>query len=361
MELKSIYDRINLENHTPKAHTDALRPDLYTRAIWTIGDWSSNLSALFADLDQLRTKGIIFDGKSAMLHWTLLQFQTFPVNPNQNNYNDNELVYQIQKVLDKYPPLHIIFRGIARTRFGLFLCGYPNFNVNRLRDELRALCPDELVEPHPQDICHSTLFRFTEEPTSEDIGLIDMLITKYRDVEISKMHANKWEFGYGTWTQKNGERIVSNHWNAKPAHWILHRGLMNGPDTERENKEDLLWKRLNEGWEIEVDVWLMDGKLWLGHDKPVDILQNIQLLESRKAWIHCKNIGMLQYMTEHKPGAPFFSHDTDNAVLTSNGYMWCYPGIQAGRQSIIVMPERVPSMIIDTTLVGGVCSDYTSL
>jgi hypothetical protein len=48
---------------------------------------------------------------------------------------------------------------------------------------------------------------------------------------------------------------------------------------------------------------------------------------------------MLQYMTERKLGGPFFSHDVDQAVLTSNGYIWCYPGFQAGIQSIVVMPE----------------------
>ena len=263
-------------------------------------------------------------------------------------------------MLDRYPPLHVVFRGIARTRFGLFLCGYPNFNVNQLRDELRSLCPNELIEPHPQDICHSTLFRFTEDPTPDDIALLDNLVTKYRDLELSAMHANKWEFGYGTWTQKDGERVVAAEWVAKPPRWILHRGLMNGPDPEKENKEELLWQRLSEGWDIEVDVWLVDGRIWLGHDKPTHLLQNIQLLEVSRVWIHCKNVPMLQYMAEKKPGAPFFSHDTDDAVLTSNGNIWCYPGFQAGRQSIVVMPERVPDMKFDISIIGGVCSDYIS-
>jgi hypothetical protein len=360
MDLKATYDKIDLQNREPKAQPDALRADLYTRALWTLGAWSSDLAGLFADLGPLRQRGILFDNKPARLHWSLLQFQTFPINPNQTTYNDPGLVCKIRAVLDRYPPLHIVFRGIARTRFGLFLCGYPTFNVNQMRNELRALCPDELNEPHPQDICHSTLFRFTEDPSPDDIALLDMIVAKYHDLELCKMHVDKWEFGYGTWTQKDGERIVAAEWSAKPPRWILHRGLMNGPDPEKENKEELLWKRLAEGWDIEVDVWLVDGSLWLGHDKPTDLLQDVRLLESHHTWIHCKNIPMLQYMTEKKPGGPFFSHDTDNAVLTSNGYIWCYPGFQAGRQSIVVMPERVPDMKVDMALIGGVCSDYTT-
>lgn len=357
MDLKATYDKINLCNRVPRAQPDALRSDLYTRALWTMGSWSSDLSGLFANLEPLRARGILFDNTAARIHWTLLQFQTFPVVPNQGGA---DLVSKIQAVLDKYPPLHIVFRGIARTRFGLFLCGYPNFNVNQLRDELRALCPDEMVEPHPQDICHSTLFRFTEEPSAGDIALLDTIVAKYCDLEICTMHADKWEFGYGTWAQKDGERIVAAEWDAKPPRWILHRGLMNGPDPEKENKEELLWKRLSEGWDIEVDVWLVNGKLWLGHDKPTDLLRDVRLLESPHAWIHCKNIAMLQYMAEQKPGAPFFSHDTDDAVLTSNGYIWCYPGFCAGRQSIVVLPERVPDMKVDMAILG-VCSDYTAL
>jgi hypothetical protein len=359
MELKRIYDRIDSQNYVPKAQAESLRSDLYARALWTMGSWSSDLAGLFADLQPLCQRGILFDNKSARLHLTLLQFQTFPVNPKQTNYNDGELCSKIQKVFDKYPPLNVVFRGIARTRFGLFLCGYPSFNVNELRDELRALCPDEIVEPHPQDICHSTLFRFTEDPTSEDIALLETIVARYRDVEVSTMHADKWEFGYGTWTQKDGERIVTKCWNAKPRHWILHRGLMNGPDHENENKEELLWKRLSEGWDIEVDMWIKDGQIWLGHDKPGDLLQDMRLLESRSTWIHCKNIAMLQYMTEHKPGAAFFSHDSDEAVITSNGFIWCYPGFQAGKHSIVVMPERASGMKFDSLLLGGICSDYT--
>jgi hypothetical protein len=134
---------------------------------------------------------------------------------------------------------------------------------------------------------------------------------------------------------------------------------MNGPDKTLENKESLLWERIGEGWDVEVDCWFKeDGSVWLGHDEPVTVLQNMRLLEHPKAWIHCKNLPMLQYMTEQNPGAPFFSHDTDPAILTSNGFIWCYPGFQAGIQSIVVMPERVPEIVINYSKIGGVCSDY---
>ena len=367
-ELHSIYDRIDSQNHQPKAQPDATQSDLYTRAVWTMGQWTLPSSEFLKELkESLGSKGLVFDigvaeqhpkQIQAKLHWTLLQFQTFPINPNQTLYCDTDLVPKIQAVLDKYPPLHITFKGIARTRFGLFLRGHPNYDVNKLRNDLRAICPSEIVEPHPQDICHSTLFRFTQEPTEDDLVWLNTFVAKYRDVVLGSMRPRMWEFGYGTWAQRDADRIVKAAWNAKPPLWILHRGLKDGPDKALENRESLLWDRIKEGWDVEVDCWLKDNTVWLGHDEPTTRLQNAALLSCSKAWIHCKNLAMLQYMTERKPGSPFFSHDIDQAILTSNGYIWCYPGFQAGIQSIVVMPERVPTMEIDYLKVGGVCSDF---
>jgi hypothetical protein len=69
---------------------------------------------------------------------------------------------------------------------------------------------------------------------------------------------------------------------------------------------------------------------------------------------------MLAYMVANNPGAPFFSHDKDEAILTSNRYIWCYPGNQAGINSIVVMPERC-KMVLDYSKIAGVCSDYCVL
>jgi hypothetical protein len=359
MDLDAVYDRIDSKNKIPCAQGDVDRTDLYTRAIWTLGTWSN--TDFLEDIRAL-SNGIVFDveGSRGKLHWTLLQVQTFPVSP-QTTYRDAEFAVAVQAVLDRYPPLHITFRGIARTRFGLFLRGYPNYNVNRLRDELRALCPDEMVEPHPQDICHSTLFRFTHEPTDQDIQRLDHLVETYRDVELCTMRPTHWEFGYGTWTQRDADRLVVAKWPAKPPHWILHRSLSQGPDPSLENNEENLKRCIEEGWDVEFDLWYKDGQLWLGHDAPTTRLCDKSLLASKKAWVHCKHVAMLQYMVENRPGAAFFSHDTDEAVLTSNGSIWCFPGIQGGPQSILVMPERVPDLQIDLSTLGGICTDYLTL
>ena len=362
MALQQVYADIDARNRRPQAQPDADVADLYTRALWTMGAWTIHVPQLFRDLQDFREEGLLFEpsGLSAELHWTLLQFQTFPVRPDV--YNDAGLIEVCKEVLDRHPPIHIQFRGISRTRFGLFLNGYPNYDVNGLRDKLRhkyrEACSGEMVEPHPQDIFHSTLFRFTREPSPPALACLDRLVSQYENVLVATMRPSMWEFGYGTWAQRSADRIVRATWAAKPALWILHRGLMAGPDRLLENKEALLKLRLQEGWDVEMDLWLQEGTFWLGHDTPESRLEDRCLLENPKAWIHCKNLEMLAYMSEKKPGAPFFSHDADPATLTSNGYIWCYPGFQAGAKSILVMPERVPALSVDYTTVAGICSDY---
>jgi len=326
-----------------------------------MGDWSFQVPQLFQDLQGLSGEGLIFEPNGrAELHWTLLQFQTFPIRPHQRLYKDPPLIETCKEILDAHPPIQITFRGISRTRFGLFLNGYPNYDVNELRDQLRQACSGEMIEPHPQDIFHSTLFRFMQEPSPATLSLLEELVDRYKDVLLAIMRPSSWEFGYGTWTQRSADRIVKASWAAKPPLWILHRGLKAGPDSALENKEPLLKRRLQEGWDVEIDLWLEEGQIWLGHDRPESLLEDQSLLACPKAWIHCKNLPMLAYMTEKRPGAPFFSHDTDPATLTSNGYIWCYPGFQAGPKSILVMPERVPLMSIDYSAIAGICSDYTS-
>jgi hypothetical protein len=49
---------------------------------------------------------------------------------------------------------------------------------------------------------------------------------------------------------------------------ISHRGNLNGPNPERENHPDYIWEALRAGYEVEIDVWWVEGKFKLGHDEP---------------------------------------------------------------------------------------------
>ena len=139
---------------------------------------------------------------------------------------------------------------------------------------------------------------------------------------------------------------------------ISHRGNLNGPNEERENSLDYIDEAIKAGYEVEIDLWSREGKLYLGHDAP-QYLVSIEWLESRltKLWIHCKNIEALELLHWFKnmKHLNYFWHETDTVTLTSRGYIWAYPGKQPIIDSIAVMPE-LRGDVIQQCL--GICSDY---
>lgn len=134
---------------------------------------------------------------------------------------------------------------------------------------------------------------------------------------------------------------------------IAHRGNLKGPNQRFENEPSYIIEALKEGFDVEVDVWLMEDKLYLGHDMP-EYLVGLNFLKSDKFWCHCKNIEALQFLI--KNNIRCFFHDTDDATLTSDGYIWTYPGKHLTENSICVMPERTNWEI--KSYVAGVCSDF---
>lgn len=139
--------------------------------------------------------------------------------------------------------------------------------------------------------------------------------------------------------------------------FIAHRGNLDGPNPDKENHPDYIQKALDAGFEVEIDVWYLDGKYLLGHDKP-DYEVPVSFISNEKFWQHAKNIQALYRMNCLRPKKLFncFFHDTDDAVLTSGGMLWTYPGKEIMMDSIAVMPERVPDW--DISQAYGVCTDF---
>jgi len=138
---------------------------------------------------------------------------------------------------------------------------------------------------------------------------------------------------------------------------IAHRGNVNGKNSADENHPDYLMKAVNLGFDVEVDVWFLDQKFILGHDEP-QYEVSLKFLLNKNFWHHAKNLPALYQLVSNKNKNLIncFSHDTDDAVLTSQGWIWTYPGKQLTPRSIAVMPERVPGW--DLSNVAGICSDY---
>lgn len=140
--------------------------------------------------------------------------------------------------------------------------------------------------------------------------------------------------------------------------YISHRGNLNGKKPHLENKQEYIDDALDMGFDVEVDVWYIDGIFWLGHDGPqykidFDWLDN----RSHRLWVHCKNKEVVEYFIENDyqtANINWFWHEEDTMVLTSFNYVWVYPGKQPVKKSIAVMPEIYKD---DISQCLGICSD----
>jgi len=138
---------------------------------------------------------------------------------------------------------------------------------------------------------------------------------------------------------------------------ISHRGNINGSNPLKENHPDYIKEALNADYDVEVDVWYTD-KLMLGHDNPqyeFDI-HTFLVYYGKNIWWHCKNIKALNYFQNYSCAyLNYFWHEEDTITLTSQNYIWAYPGKQPIKDSIAVMPEFNND---DTSQCLGICSDY---
>ena len=133
---------------------------------------------------------------------------------------------------------------------------------------------------------------------------------------------------------------------------ISHRGNINGPCEETENKPENIEQILKK-YNVEIDIWHKDGKLYLGHDYPKYEIEKDFLLQDG-LWCHAKNLEALQFLKENG-NIHFFWHQNDDYTITSRGYIWAFPGKELSDDSICVLPE------LNEYKIGkamGICTDY---
>jgi hypothetical protein len=138
---------------------------------------------------------------------------------------------------------------------------------------------------------------------------------------------------------------------------IAHRANRNGSNPHGENNPIDIGVAIAVGYDVEIDVWVVETEVYLGHDKPTHLVDETFLEDVKdEAWFHCKNIEALNYFAHHMPDAKYFWHQNDDYTLTSNGYIWTYPGKEITDKSIIVLTE--PEDLSKYEDAYGVCTDY---
>ena len=141
---------------------------------------------------------------------------------------------------------------------------------------------------------------------------------------------------------------------------ISHRGNINGPDPDMENTIEAIFIAIGKGYDVEIDIWVIDGIIYFGHDEPKSIIDYFIINKIGKhGWFHCKNIEALLFFINNYSDLNYFWHDNDAYTLTSSGYIWTYPGKDITEKSIIV-DLAIPRLCEYTYIPYGICSDYVA-
>jgi len=138
---------------------------------------------------------------------------------------------------------------------------------------------------------------------------------------------------------------------------ISHRGNLSGPKTAiyGENNWKSIIHCLDLGFDVEIDIWRLDDRFYLGHDVPQFELTFAVLKKYKeKLWIHCKNKRAVVELREYNE-FNFFWHENDLMTLTSRNDIWVFPGNQPIEDSVAVLPEIHDD---DTTKCVAICTDY---
>lgn len=137
--------------------------------------------------------------------------------------------------------------------------------------------------------------------------------------------------------------------------YISHRGNLIGSDIKLENTIYGIEKCLTMNLDIEIDVWLKDNNLYLGHDYPKNKI-SIDILKNKKIWCHAKNIDALLYLSQYND-IHYFWHENDTYTITSKQIIWAYPGMPINSRSICVKPELHHYSGYELSTALGICSD----
>lgn len=135
---------------------------------------------------------------------------------------------------------------------------------------------------------------------------------------------------------------------------ISHRGNIDGRNYDKENSPSYIEKAIEAGFDVEVDVWMVENSIFLGHDEPLYLI-NKDFISSDKIWCHAKNKEALNLMQYAEINC--FWHESDAFTITSKKNIWCYPG-NYHPMGITVLKENKFNDVKIPDNILGICTDF---
>ena len=142
--------------------------------------------------------------------------------------------------------------------------------------------------------------------------------------------------------------------------FISHRGNLDGLNYKRENSLSYIDEAIEKSYDVEVDLRMKSGRLFLGHDEAQYEVDKVWLAKRNKnLWIHVKDFDSLVWISKNEHDLRYFCHESDRYTLTSNGYIWSHD-LQNKMTDKCIVPllskEQVGSY--DQRDFYAVCSDF---
>lgn len=147
--------------------------------------------------------------------------------------------------------------------------------------------------------------------------------------------------------------------------YISYLGIFDGKDYEDSNTPPQISKALQAGFSCLIDVWRIDGVLYVGTEQAmIEVTQ--QYIQGPRFWINCMNTEVQDWIVTQPttlfPNYFWFLASTPPPpyATVSNGKLMTPGTVPINNDSIIFLPEIADRGLLSTVNLRcyGICSTY---
>ena len=140
---------------------------------------------------------------------------------------------------------------------------------------------------------------------------------------------------------------------------IAHRGNYRGRNPLRENTVSYIEEAIAAGFDVMIDVWLLDCTWHLGYDFPGEVI-DLSFMERPQVWVRARDFpGYVSLHSQKK--IHVFWHKDDDFTFTSKGIKWADTDVLT-RDGVMSFPNTYLIKIKHGRVAPlGVCMDDFSL
>lgn len=147
--------------------------------------------------------------------------------------------------------------------------------------------------------------------------------------------------------------------------YISYQGIYDGTNFEYANTPNQIAKASGYGFNVMLDVWREDNKLYLGYEQPTTEVTE-KYLQNKRFWINAQNEEMQTWLSTQTatlyPNWFYFTEPTPPPpyVTASNGKLITPGTVPINNNSVIFLPEVDDKGLYSTVHLKcyGVCSAY---